>query len=261
MDYAKNKQYFKKSTKTLIVGILFIVLGLGLVRTLPSLIPSLRYYGTNVRFLVRMLPPSLIGIILLIIGGLIIYNFIKKSISDEEYDNSIKSALSKVENDALENLDIDKAEIQEVEPITFKCFNYDTFDNIKKGKDGKIRTDRYKAVIIYPTQNELNTYEYDFSTTEELKMKTGTTYFYKDIVSISVSTKTRSISNMQNKKINLVLNKIANKFADKFVEDIIITYEDLRIITKGGSSLNVSLIGQNDSIKALRTLLKEKKRT
>ena len=114
-------------------------------------------------------------------------------------------------------------------------------------------------MIIYPTQNELNTYEYDFSTTEELKMKTGTTYFYKDIVSISVSTKTRSISNMQNKKINL--NKIADKFADKFVEDIIITYEDLRIITKGGSSLNASLIGQNDSIKALRTLLKEKKRT
>lgn len=256
MDYAKNKQYFKKSTKTLIVGILFIVLGLGF--DLVRIIPSLRY-GTNVRYLVRMLHPSLIGIILLIIGGLIIYSFIKKSISDEEYDNSIKSALSKVENDALENLDIDKAEIQEVEPITFKCFNYDTFDNIKKGKDGKIRTDRYKAVIIYPTQNELNTYEYDFSTTEELKMKTGTTYFYKDIVSISVSTKTRSISNMQNKKINL--NKIADKFVDKFVEDTIITYEDLRIITKGGSSLNVSLIGQNDSIKALRTLLKEKKRT
>ena len=245
MDYAKNRQYFKKSTKstkTLIVGILLIVLGLGFL-------VGIRIPGSS----------PILGIILLIIGGLIIYRFIGKSISDEEYDNSIKSALSKVENDALENLDIDKAEIQEVEPITFKCFNYDTFDNIKKGKDGKIRTDRYKAVIIYPTQNELNTYEYDFSTTEELKMKTGTTYFYKDIVSISVSTKTRSISNMQNKKINL--NKIADKFADKFVEDIIITYEDLRIITKGGSSLNVSLIGQNDSIKALRTLLKEKKRT
>lgn len=242
MDYAKNRQYFKKSTKTLIVGILLIVLGLGFL-------VGIRIPGSS----------PILGIILLIIGGLIIYRFIGKSISDEEYDNSIKSALSKVENDALENLDIDKAEIQEVEPITFKCFNYDTFDNIKKGKDGKNRTDRYKAVIIYPTQNELNTYEYDFSTTEELKMKTGTTYFYKDIVSISVSTKTRSISNMQNKKINL--NKIADKFADKFVEDIIITYEDLRIITKGGSSLNVSLIGQNDSIKALRTLLKEKKRT
>ena len=245
MDYAKNRQYFRKSTKstkTLIVGILLIVLGLGFL-------VGIRIPGSS----------PILGIILLIIGGLIIYRFIGKSISDEEYDNSIKSALSKVENDALENLDIDKAEIQEVEPITFKCFNYDTFDNIKKGKDGKIRTDRYKAVIIYPTQNELNTYEYDFSTTEELKMKTGTTYFYKDIVSISVSTKTRSISNMQNKKINL--NKIADKFADKFVEDIIITYEDLRIITKGGSSLNVSLIGQNDSIKALRTLLKEKKRT
>lgn len=245
MDYAKNRQYFKKSTKstkTLIVGILLIVLGLGFL-------VGIRIPGSS----------PILGIILLIIGGLIIYRFIGKSISDEEYDNSIKSALSKVENDALENLDIDKAEIQEVEPITFECFNYDTFDNIKKGKDGKIRTDRYKAVIIYPTQNELNTYEYDFSTTEELKMKTGTTYFYKDIVSISVSTKTRSISNMQNKKINL--NKIADKFADKFVEDIIITYEDLRIITKGGSSLNVSLIGQNDSIKALRTLLKEKKRT
>lgn len=245
MDYAKNRQYFRKSTKstkTLIVGILLIVLGLGFL-------VGIRIPGSS----------PILGIILLIIGGLIIYRFIGKSISDEEYDNSIKSALSKVENDALENLDIDKAEIQEVEPITFECFNYDTFDNIKKGKDGKIRTDRYKAVIIYPTQNELNTYEYDFSTTEELKMKTGTTYFYKDIVSISVSTKTRSISNMQNKKINL--NKIADKFADKFVEDIIITYEDLRIITKGGSSLNVSLIGQNDSIKALRTLLKEKKRT
>lgn len=245
MDYAKNRQYFRKSTKstkTLIVGILLIVLGLGFL-------VGIRIPGSS----------PILGIILLIIGGLIIYRFIGKSISDEEYDNSIKSALSKVENDALENLDIDKAEIQEVEPITFKCFNYDTFDNIKKGKDGKIRTDRYKAVIIYPTQNELNTYEYDFSTTEELKMKTGTTYFYKDIVSISVSTKTRSISNIQNKKINL--NKIADKFADKFVENTIITYEDLRIITKGGSSLNVSLIGQNDSIKALRTLLKEKKRT
>lgn len=245
MDYAKNRQYFKKSTKstkTLIVGILLIVLGLCLCFNL-------------VRIPIPVIGRGGLGIILLIIGGLIIYRFIGKSISDEEYDNSIKSALSKVENDALENLDIDKVEIQEVEPITFKCFNYDTFDNIKKGKDGKIRTDRYKAVIIYPTQNELNTYEYDFSTTEELKMKTGTTYFYKDIVSISVSTKTRSISNMQNKKINL------NKIADKFVEDTIITYEDLRIITKGGSSLNVSLIGQNDSIKALRTLLKEKKRT
>ena len=250
MDYAKNRQYFKKSTKstkTLIVGILLIVLGLGLCFNLVRIPIPVIGRGFS------------LGIILLIIGGLIIYSFIGKSISDEEYDNSIKSALSKVENDALENLDIDKAEIQEVEPITFKCFNYDTFDNIKKGKDGKIRTDRYKTVIIYPTQNELNTYEYDFSTTEELKMKTGTTYFYKDIVSISVSTKTRSISNMQNKKINL--NKIADKFADKFVEDIIITYEDLRIITKGGSSLNASLIGQNDSIKALRTLLKEKKRT
>ena len=118
MDYAKNRQYFKKSTKstkTLIVGILLIVLGLGLCFNL-------------VRIPIRGFS---LGIILLIIGGLIIYSFIGKSISDEEYDNSIKSALSKVENDALENLDIDKAEIQEVEPITFKCFNYDTFDNIK----------------------------------------------------------------------------------------------------------------------------------
>ncbi|MCR4734514.1 MAG: hypothetical protein K5829_05880 [Treponema sp.] len=237
MDYAKNEKYFKKSTKgLLIVGILLTILGVCLM------IYGITDYEDG---------PKTIGIVSLIIGIILaICSFFGKPISDEEYDNSIKSELSAVKNDALENLNIDESEVKEVEPIMFECFNYDTFDNIKEGKDGKIRTDRYKAVVIYPTQNELNAYEYDFSTTEELKIKTGTTYFYEDIVSISVSTKTRSISEMQNKKISL----------NKSSEDVSITYEDLKLITKGGSSLSISLIGKNDSIRALRALLKDKKK-
>lgn len=238
MDYAKNEKYFKGTIAGLVViGLLLLVIGGMLVKTGADSWNG----GGFIAF----------GVIMLIIGFvMLVAAFRGKPISDEEYESSIKEEIANAKNDALSNLDIDESEVKEVEPIIFGCFNYDEFDNIKVGKDDKIRTDRYKAVVIYPTKNELNAYEYEFSTTEELKKKTGTMYFYNDIVSVSVSTLTRSISEMQDKKIKL----------KRSTEEATITYEDVKLITKGGSILKVSLIGENDGIRALRALLRDKKR-
>ena len=96
----------------------------------------------------------------------------------------------------------------------------------------------------------MNAYEYEFYTTEEWKKKAGTMYFYNDIVSISVSTVTRSISEMQDKKIKI----------KKSSEEATVTYEQVVLITKGGTKLEANIIGENDGIRALRALLRDKKR-
>lgn len=238
MDYAKNLKYFRNSKIGLLVfGIILAVFGVILT------VNGISNYEDGLKTL---------GIIMLVIGIVLsVIAFIGRPISDSEYDKSIQEAISTVKKDALENLDLDESEVNEVEPIQFGCFNFDTFNNIKEGKDKIIRTDRYLSVVVYPTQNELNVYEYDFSTTEEFKKKKGTIYFYKDIVSIEVSTITRSISDMKNKKFTFNNSSLETS----------VTYEKLQIVTKGGSTLTINLMGEDDSVKSLRALLKENKRS
>ena len=110
--------------------------------------------------------------------------------------------------------------------------------------DGKCRTNKYEAVRIFFSQNEVYCYKYTFNTLENEHTEKTDVYFYKDVVSVSTSTDTYSY-----------VNKYTNETKSY-------NYECFRLTTAGGTYLTVSMWDSqnaNRSISAMRALLREKK--
>lgn len=213
MDYAANQKYFKETKWT--GPIVLIVIGLIFFAVQP-----------------------VIAIILIAAGAAWIY-FSMNKISDEEYDKGVASNIHDMKNRALNKLGLDESEVQEIEPITIGGYNYSGANNIKQGKDGLWRTDRYEVAMLFFATNDVHCYKYAFSTTNAGEQTESTdVYFYQDIV--SVSTKSREAT-AQGKKRN---------------------YEAFVLQTAGGNALDVAIRDVDNaqrSINAMRQLLRQKK--
>lgn len=194
---------------------------------------------------------ALLGILLIALGILRIVlkkNRIKKEKAaiptDQQYDNEINKALENLNERALKKLYVDSEEVQEIEPIGFSGFLYRGVSESKEGLDGKCRTNKYEAVRIFFSSNEVHCYTYTFNTISNECTEETDVYFYKDIVSVATSTDSYTYK---------------NKYTG---ETKTYNYEIFKLTTAGGTSFSVSMWDNNNaqrSISAMRALLREKK--
>ena len=158
--------------------------------------------------------------------------------TDSQYDSVIKLELQGMQQRALDKLGIDIDEVKEIEPIVIDGFVYDGFTKCKKGRDGVWRTNMYKVIYLFFSQNEVHSYTCEFCTTEEQKKESTDVYFYQDIVSASTES---SIAKVEYEQIQ---------------------YESFKLTTSGGTSLRAAIADSEQarrSISAMRQLLRAKK--
>ena len=158
--------------------------------------------------------------------------------SDAQYDNEVLKSLDNLRQKALNKLGIDEDEVKEIEPISFDGYVYKGATELKKGKDGLFRTNKYECVQLFFSQNEVHCYTFNFDTTCDKHYESTDVYFYRDIVSVSTSSE-------------------SEKVLEQTVE-----YETFKLTTAGGTALQVSLRDVNNaqrSINAMRSLLRQKK--
>ena len=218
MDYVKNKKYFKP----LVLKFPLIVCAVGLV--------------------LLMAEQVLIGLLAIAAGAVIIFLQIKGKPSDEEIDAAVVSHLSEMKARALKKLGVDEDEVSEIAPISFDGYVYNNAQ-IKLGKDGKYRSNKYQAVMFFFSGNEVHCYTYDFSITEMGQRESTDVYFYKDIVSVSTQTSGTEYS-------------VGKGKSSQF------DYEYFKLTTTGGTSISCSVRNIDDaqrSINGMRSLIKSKK--
>ncbi|QTE70069.1 hypothetical protein JRC49_09655 [Clostridiales bacterium FE2011] len=158
--------------------------------------------------------------------------------TDEQYDGEVLKSLNNLREKALSKLGIDEEEVSEIEPISFDGYVYRGATELKKGKDGLFRTNKYECVQLFFSQNEVHCYTYNFDTITDKHFESTDVYFYRDIVAVSTSSE-------------------VEKVLEQNVE-----YETFKLTTAGGTALQVSLRDVNNaqrSINAMRSLLRQKK--
>lgn len=228
MDYSRNLKYFDEFSLKLpgiliAIGVIAFLIGTG---------------GSA---------GALIFGILMIAAG-VAYIVLKKkgTPTDEEYDNICSSQCNNMTQKALNKLGVDEDEVKEIAPIVFDGYCYSGFDKFKQGKDNKWRTNKYQAVQLFFSANEVHVYTYTFTTTEDKKTESTDVYFYKDIVSVSTATETAKLK-----------ETVKGKTEDKDVE-----FECFKLTTAGGTAFEVSVRDSDSaqrSINAMRQLLRAKK--
>ena len=218
MSYKKNGKYFdyislKPGIITVFIGFLFI--------------------GANV----------FLGLIIMGVGGLLIYLQISGRATDTELDAFAISKLDDMKKRALKKLGVDEEEVNEIEPIAFDGYVYDNDARIKKGKDGLYRSNKYQSVMFFFSSNEVHCYTYDFFLDRDNQRESTDVYFYKDLVSVSTQTEGTEYS-------------VGKGKSSKF------DYEYFKLTTTGGNYISCSVKNINDaqrSINGMRTLIKSKK--
>ena len=166
-------------------------------------------------------------------------SLIRIKVSDAEYDKAVQLVLEFLKEQALEKLGVDEDEVSEIEPILFGGYDFSNYTLSKQGKDGIWRTNKYKVVYLFFSQNEVHCYTLEFSTSESKSIESTDVYFYKDVVSVSTCSKSVKIEGKEYE------------------------HEMFKLVTAGGTVLEVSLkdVEKNsrNSINAMRQLLREKK--
>ncbi len=122
------------------------------------------------------------------------------AVKDSAFDEAVKEELArdlpKVKGMALRKLGVEESEVTEIKPITFSSYNYDSDVKIKKGKDGKWRSNGYETTWLFFSKDQVFAYTASYfigrlngaaESTEE--------YFYKDITNFSTSTGSTQVGN------------------------------------------------------------------
>lgn len=220
MDKKKIQKYFKPTNMNL--GIIICVVGL------------MSFAGD-----------VMAGLVITAIGAALIFFQVAGRPSDEDIDNLVASQLSNLKERAMRKLGVDEDEVSEVAPISFDGYVYNNAQ-IKCGKDGKFRSNKYEAVMFFFSANEVHCYTYNFCITDGTQRESTDVYFYKDLVSVSTQTDGKEFVDHSKKKAKTV----------KF------DYEYFKLTTTGGTSISCSVRDVDTaqrSINGMRTLIKTKK--
>lgn len=230
MNFELARRYFKVIDETINYKASAIAIGIG--------VAFLLLFRSSALMVIIALAAIALGVYM-IVGKM---NNIKKEKAsvptDLEYDNEVAKQLNGLQARALNKLGLDEDEVKEIDPISFDGYVYKGANNYKVGADNLYRTNKYEAVMLLFSQNEVHCYTYRFDTTEDKKTEETDVYFYKDIVSVSTAS-----------------DEV--KFGGKSFN-----YEYFKLTTAGGTALTVSLRDVNNaqrSINAMRSLLREKK--
>lgn len=189
------------------------------------------------------------GILLLLLGAAGIYagvwsskkmkSAIKPSPeADAAYDALVQSITRFSKDDALAKLGLDESEVTEAAPVCISGYSFDGAEHVKLGADNKWRSNRFETWYMFFSSNEVHCCKKTIKTTADWKTESTDVYFYKDIVSVSTTSESKTVLN---KKID---------------------YDCFVLTTAGGTAFKVSLKDVDDaqrSVNAMRSLLRAKK--
>jgi len=202
-----------------------------------------------------------VGIILIVIGivGLVLYN--KGKPTDKQMDEWLEEDLINLGKRALIKVDIESPAlisyaVAVTGPRLWDISGVNIF--FKKGKDNIIRFAPINVDIINFTQNQLLGYAcvLDFTTGNALNESTEE-YFYKDIVSVSTRTESRTVNIP---KLGIVQMNAAETFTITTAggTSFSIILRDPTLIKKLGGG-EIPTTRAEKAIQEIRKLLREKK--
>ena len=190
INYAQNVKYFKPTSYK--PGIICIVVGVLLL-----------FFGSA--------GPVIIGLLLAGLGGFLIYRQTADRPTDEDIDRQVRGVLSELKPRALEKLGLDADEVNLIDPIIVGGKLFGGRNQVRKGKDGVIRSSGCEGVVIFFGEQELHAYKYEVSlVTSNLTSDQTDVYFYRDVVSVSTKSDTIqvSIDGVKTQQIALELFKL-----------------------------------------------------
>jgi len=150
--------------------------------------------------------------------------FLKKTVSDQEYDALLQSMLDSFNSKqkALNKIGLDESELKEIDPVYFEGYKFDNNSFAKRGADNKLRSSKYQISWLFFNAEQVYLYQFTFNFVEDGKNEATDEYFYKDITNFSTSSDTVETLYYDDKqKKNMLYNVSTNRFAltvpgDKF---------------------------------------------
>lgn len=169
MDYKYNNKYFKDTGLIFLIGLILTAVGAILFITFAVM------YGNIFAPLFMIGPVLVIGVILMIFakGG---------TLSDSEYDVQTKKLSERLQERAMQKLNLEDRHIKMLAPITFTQYEFKDDPakyKIKKGADGQIRSNYYVSAIFLFGQQQFYVYGNRLSLTDENEPNTDFNYTYK----------------------------------------------------------------------------------
>lgn len=227
INHERNKKYFKQSSPK--TGILFVIVGLILT------------------FALAQSAAILIGLLLLAIGGTLLYFVYAGQPTDADIDADAASTIADVQSRALSKLGLDADQVTLIDPVVVHGYYYKNIASgvqVKLGKDGIFRSSNYEGVVLFFSEHQLHAYKFQFSLVSPQESREQTDeYFYKDVVSVSTQSETFKINDIKGNSQQ-------------------VNFEEFKLTTTGGTSITSSIRDEGSIsrvISGARTLIREKK--
>lgn len=242
MNYSRNARYFRPapSPKS---GIIFIVIGILLLG-----IGAANSIGA----------PIAIGVVLIALGGLILYFKYSNIPSDQEIDRLAGELAKDIKSSALKKLGLEEEEISMAEPIMF--YGWGFFEDGRRplhdeslGRAWDVqRNGVWRAPVVELhffgfSENMIHYYCKCISLVSSTYREDTDEYFYKDIVSVKTGTADFACYDFAKNKEDPSRHVIADTF---------------RLTSTGGTSISCKVHNHSQaeqSVNAMRNLLKQKK--
>jgi hypothetical protein len=231
INYEQNAKYFrpvsyKAGVILAIVGLLFLFTGLS---------------SGNAG-------PILLGLVVAGIGAFLISRQVSGRPSDGEIDRQCGAVMSEIVGRALRKLGLDLDEVKLIDPIVVGGYflgSLGTPSRVKKGKDGRIRISNFEIVVLFFGEQELHAYKYQISLIADEGGEHTDVYFYRDVVSVSTNSSSRSVSVVGETKPEVWRSEV------------------FTLTTSGGTAVECSMSATDETatraIQAARQLVRNKK--
>lgn len=177
------------------------------------------------------------------------------AMSESEFDKLVKEKANSTNfrERALQVIGLDESQVQEIEPIRFEGYDFDTDDVMlwREGKDHNWRTPKYHVSMIFCTDTQVFVYTYLFSLISYEKEEFVHEFFYSDITHLSTGVETRE--KILKKKGCFLLNRGFN------IQSVL--FNNFQLSAKGADYSTSITYDQNieRAINGLKTKIREKK--
>jgi hypothetical protein len=142
--------------------------------------------------------PVIFGLIMIGIGAFLIYRQVSGRPTDEKIDRQIDEVMSRIVDQALQKLALDRDEVGLIDPIVIRGYFLGSLgatpSQVRKGKDGRFRASNFEVVVLFFGEQELHSYKYQMSLIADESREQTDVYFYRDVVSVSTNASSRSVA-------------------------------------------------------------------
>ena len=117
---------------------------------------------------------------------------LSSGLKDSDYEGIIlnKIKVTDWKQKALDKMGLDETQVNEIDPVFFHYYVFDTNSFDRRGKDRKWRSSKYQLTYILFSSAQIYVYQYTFNLDSDEKIERTEEYFYKDITNFSTSSST-----------------------------------------------------------------------